>query len=93
VQGGPPGAANGGTPGNISYFLGNSASQNQTDTSLIDPNLESTVNSAAERAHEEAAKQDAKPHVDGEAQKDHEESLAEESRLAITLKNFNELLA
>ncbi|ETI19566.1 hypothetical protein G647_09400 [Cladophialophora carrionii CBS 160.54] len=93
MQGGPPGAANGDTPGNIGYFLGNSASRNQTDTSLIDPNLESTVNSAAERTDEEPDRRDGKSHVAGEAQKDHEENLAEESRLAITLKNFNELLA
>ncbi len=95
VQAEPGGTANGGTPANINYFLSNSTSHNQTDTSLIDPNLESTVSNTVEQAGETGDQQDIKPPVGIlEGQKDQEDSMAEsESRLAMTLRNFNELQA
>ncbi len=95
VQAEPAGAANGGAPSNINYFLSNPPTQNQTDTSLIDPNLESTLSNSTAQAIQIEGQQDVKPHVDAdEEQKEPEDSIAEtESRLAITLRNFNELEA
>jgi hypothetical protein len=95
VQAEPTGSANGGPSGNINYFLANSNTQNQTDTSLIDPNLESTVGNATEQADGMGGQQGVKAHAeDGEGHKEQEDSMAEsESRLAITLRNFNELEA
>ncbi|KAJ9614198.1 hypothetical protein H2200_002334 [Cladophialophora chaetospira] len=95
VQTEPAVPANGEAPANISYFLSNSTAQNQTDTSLIDPNLESTVDDAAEQTASTGDQHEIKPRADDIAgQKEQEDSVAEsESRLAITLRTFNELQA
>jgi hypothetical protein len=88
------GTTNGG-PGSINYFLSNSTAPDHTDTSLIDPNLESTMGDATERAEGLGGQQDDTAHDgSGEADKEQEEDIAiSESRLAITLRNFNELQA
>ena len=93
VQAEPIGTTNGGPTGSINYFLANSGTQNQTDTSLIDPNLESTLGESAAHANAMGIQPDVKAHVgDGNHQNNHDESMADsESRLAITLRNFNQL--
>ena len=95
VQAESAGTATGGAPSNINYFLNTSTTQNQTDTSLIDPNLEATIRNGTEQAGELDDQQDAKAHNGGEeGQKEPEDSIAEtESRLAITLRNYNQLQA
>ena len=95
VQAEPAGATNGGPPGNNNYFLGNASSHTQTDTSLIDPNLEATVNNAVDQADEMDATSEAEAQVeDNDDLKEQEDALVDtDSRVAMALRNFNELQA
>ena len=95
MQAVPAGTTSGGPSGNINYFLTNSTTQDQTDTSLIDPNLEATMSMATEQVNGLGVQPVVKVTVEvGKGQKEQEDSMAEsESRLARTLRNFNEFEA
>jgi hypothetical protein len=77
--------------GTANYFLGNATTQNETEPSLIDPNLEATANT---NNHNNNAEQDGEtggPQAGRKPQGTGEGAALSDSRVAIALRNFNEL--
>ncbi|EXJ70968.1 uncharacterized protein A1O5_05961 [Cladophialophora psammophila CBS 110553] len=94
VQTEPGGPTSGGLSRNIHYYLSSSSPQNQTDTSLIDPNLESTVTTTAPEGEQLDMARDEKPQGADKDQKEQEDSLTDsDTRVAMALRTFNELQA
>lgn len=90
VQAESAGSSTGGPSSNVNYYLSDSNAQNQTDTSLIDPNLETSAANGTEHGGDGEAEQAGKPSAEtGDEEKEQDA----ESRLAITLREFNELEA
>ncbi|KAH0842263.1 hypothetical protein AYO21_00118 [Fonsecaea monophora] len=92
VQAEPASSTSGGLSRNIHYYLSNSSPQAQTDASLIDPNLESTVTATSHEGEQMDEARDLKAESEDEKRKEQEDSLTDaDTRVAMALRTFNEL--
>ncbi|KIW26099.1 uncharacterized protein PV07_09226 [Cladophialophora immunda] len=91
VQAEPSSSTSGGLSRNIHYYLSNSSPQNQTDASLIDPNLESTVTANSQEGGQQDAPRDTKEQSEDNAPKVEDPLTDADTRVAMALRTFNEL--
>ncbi|OAP55997.1 hypothetical protein AYL99_10149 [Fonsecaea erecta] len=98
VQAEPAGATSGNNLSrSIHYYLSSSSPQNQTDASLIDPNLETTVNANSHGEQRDLAQNVKLKSEDKDEDKDEKEKdeifTDADTRVAMALRTFNELQA